>query len=394
MPKRKKMNVMRAFKLNEISAVDNPAQEGAQVVIMKRAEPRRDPLRVDVKKALDLLKRGKAALTTSTDGHTHLLALEDYDGVEVASGVSSWQEEHAHPWVSDESGNITIGETQDHTHEVASVSKVAKLTEERLADLLKEDASKAAETLGADPEENRMPGPEKKAADDNTATIEKLQKDNADLTKKLEKATAVATLTDSQRVHYGKLSEAEQDAFLAKSADDRDKDVKDAVKKAADDNPVVYKAADGSEFRKNDDPRLVSMAKKMDADAEENNKLRKAAEDADIKKAVETDYKNLAGSDEAKTAIIKAVRGIEDEDVRTEALKALKAHNAQMAGAFKSVGSDGEDAEPITTRAEAEAELEKRAKDLQKKDAELTYEQAYEKAAEADPSLYSKAVGV
>ena len=66
MPKRK-YNVMRAFKINEISGVDVPAQEGARVLLMKRHEPKEEPERTPETKP-KRRKRRPAIWSTSLTG--------------------------------------------------------------------------------------------------------------------------------------------------------------------------------------------------------------------------------------------------------------------------------------------------------------------------------------
>ena len=72
-------NVIRSLKINEISGVDNPAQEGARVSIMKRNEPQQKSLfgpSGDVQKYYGDLAD---LLTSETDGHQHGINVERRD---------------------------------------------------------------------------------------------------------------------------------------------------------------------------------------------------------------------------------------------------------------------------------------------------------------------------
>ena len=84
--RRSRRNRMNSFKINEVSGVDVPAQEGATVAIMKRADapkPRRET-RKDMGGLADLL-------TSEEEGHQHGINVRVYDGqlsvaVSYASG--------------------------------------------------------------------------------------------------------------------------------------------------------------------------------------------------------------------------------------------------------------------------------------------------------------------
>lgn len=123
-----KKTIMRSLTIKELSGVDRPAQVGAKALIMKRADSSKT-----VKKLEDmtpeaiaaLVKRGMAVLTTATDGHTHLVMREDYEGNKVVSGTTTWQDEHTHPWIEFDDGTVLIGEVAGHNHEADKESKLA-----------------------------------------------------------------------------------------------------------------------------------------------------------------------------------------------------------------------------------------------------------------------------
>ena len=352
--KPKKRRILRTLKIDEISGVDRPAQEGARAVIMKRVEDDDGSLSKN------------SALTTAEEGHQHLLALfGPPDGVELTSGTTSWNDEHDHPWIMTEDGQIVIGESrrpggEPHTHGIAAMSKVSE--EGGLADPLNEElkASKAADAANSvgTKEDNTMPN-----TDDKTVDAEKLTAKIDTLTKDLERANSIADLNDSQKAHFTSLEGDEASGFLAKSDEDRQELVDKIAKQAADADAIIYTSDDGDEFRKSDDPRFVAQAKRADKEV----KLRKAAEKkadiAEYTKRAETELGNLPGSVEVRAKLLKAAEAIDgDEDEDEGAVAALKAHNAVMGKVFTTSGTVVR-SEPL---AKAEDALDKLAKDYAK----------------------------
>ncbi len=309
------------LRLKFISAVDRPAQEPATVAILKRKEPVVDKPKTEdqvafIKRLLDEGKIPEDArdadvkkavlLTTETSGHTHLVWTGRFDGGEDKAGSTSWTDEHSHPWIRDEEGNVVIGAADNHTHEVAIVTKTQ-------------------------PAEEAVPMPEKKN-DDTAKSAEVIA-----LEKQLAESRLIAELTDAQKAHYETLKGKAQPAFLAKSADERDADVKAA--KLADD--VVFKSADGTIYRESDDPRMVQLAKDRDADRSELAKERQVRRDAEYAKRATDEFGHLTGEDATKVALLKSVAEITDEELRGKVEAMLKAHDAGIAELLKTRGTTG-----------------------------------------------------
>ena len=135
--KKKKRRRMIKFIINEISMVDNPAQEGALMTIMKRAD---DPLEVLVAEAFeeyqpkgrpDIEKTDSVPLLTSTeDGHTHLIWFWGDKGGQTGFAQSEGEEQvHDHPWVIGTDGLIEIGENDGHSHTVSAEAVMAAMRE-------------------------------------------------------------------------------------------------------------------------------------------------------------------------------------------------------------------------------------------------------------------------
>lgn len=365
-----------ALKIAEISGVDMPAQEGAKAVIMKR-KPDADTPKTALTKVAEVEHEGalakSAALTTVVDFHTHLLYTSGTDG-QWDVGTTSWHRDgnedysHSHPWVRGTDGQIVLGEVHNHTHEIAVVTKMA----------FKPDETPVAGSAGSvvAKEANIMPNDKTPAA----PTVETLQK-------QLARATTIGELNDVQKAHFTGLKGEAQDAFLAKSADERQAEV-DAIAKNADAaDPVEYTTSAGIEIRKSAGVAMIAMAKSVDATAAENAALRKNAEDTELRKRATDDFKHLPGDVDTRMALLKSVDGIEDKTRRDLALTALKAQDAALGKAFETNGHGG--AAPAENS--ADAQLEELAKAYQKDNAGTSFAKSYDAVlnTEAGQALYA-----
>lgn len=389
--------IMRALKINEISAVDVPAQEGAKAVLMKRAD-----------KADTLAKQ--AAITSSVDGHTHLVVLTGHAGSVLTSGHTEYDEtDHTHPWVLDElTGNVVIGQAVDpsglaHVHNLEFASKVSDGKEEYKAEDEDEDeedkkpADLQEKTAGDNPEaggddagsisvgndEGDLSMPDtNKAADTAVAELEK----------KLVRAEAIAELNDTEKAHFTGLDEMGKDDFLAKSSADRMTEIETINKAALDNDPVMYTTNDGLELRKSAGDAMISIAKSNDELREQNKALAKANADATYAKRAETELGNMPGSVDVRVALLKSIDAIKDEGQRGDVLTAIKAQNETFADTLKMEGhNDGEGDNGGLT---ADQELDQMA-------ATMATEKGISKAAafasvletEKGAALYAKSVG-
>lgn len=372
--KRPRRRIMRALKINEISAVDFPAQQGAQVAIMKR-----DDEKPSEQESLDK----RAALTTETAGHTHLLIIdrEMGDGARPA-GMTSYVDGHEHPWIMDAMGNVEIGEADGHTHEMGTLSTTAERAQELLM-------QKQEEATGR----GRRRRTQEENVTDDAKKVDELTTKMADLEKQLKKSEAFGALPDTHKAYYNGLDDAAKDAFLAKSAEEQTAEVTEVAKAAAEANAVVYKDRLGQEYRKNDDPRLVAMAKQNDIDAKKTAETQEALNKANYEKRANAELSHFPGTTETKIEILKQIDGIEDKEKREEAFKSLRAQNAALSPAFTVVGESvvkNDNGEPMSKQ-DAEEGLAELAKGIESKEG-ISYVDAYSKAATQRPDLYEKAV--
>lgn len=319
-----KRRIMRVLKINEISGVDVPAQQGATAPIMKRHDAAPDNSEQN-----QVVKR--AALSTEVDGHVHVLYLDHGLG-ELNAGETSWSNGHSHPWVRRSDGSIEIGMASGHTHDVATIGKNADQPQ-----------------------------------GDSPMTPEQIAQLQADLAK----ANAIAALPAVQKAHYDALAEADRPAFLAKSDSDRDAIVKAVADLAKAESAVVYKAKDGTEYTKKHDPLVVVMAKRLDAQDELIEKANKAASDAQYAKRA-GEISNLPGTEASHIAMLKAMDAIPDKAERDAALAALKSQSIELGKAFDESGDSFDTPEAKS----AADELETLAKNYIAKNAGATEAQA------------------
>lgn len=216
--------------------------------------------------------------------------------------------------------------------------------------------------------------------------------DEADLKKRLdtlevelEKARKFGDLSDEEKEHFKSLDDEEKAAFLAKTADVRKAD----IEKSKSANPVVYTSDDGTAFYKSDDARLITLAKDRDADRRELAKERQDRENATFQKRAETELEFFPGDVAVRAAILKAVEGIGDKEIRTKALESLKAKNDEMSKSFQRAGTTSVNRDLEVT--DADAELDSLAK-AYSKEHNIGYLDAYEKVCEQNPDLLRKAV--
>ncbi len=88
---------------------------------------------------------------------------------------------------------------------------------------------------------------------DGTAGDQAVEKRLENLEDELRIAKAYGSLNDVEKSHYNSLDDDGKSGFLKLDAEGRG----NAIEKAKGDDPVVYTAEDGTEFRKSDDPRVI-----------------------------------------------------------------------------------------------------------------------------------------
>lgn len=349
--------ILHKFKMNEISSVDRPAQKGAKMVLMKR-----DSLELAKGAFVDALQelRLENTVREALDGLWETQAALR----EAVTEIVECPEEYP-----DQQAAITQALAEFSAEVRAMVAAAAK----PISDVAdggeppSDDGTSKRETQS--PEEGMM------------KTQEELTTELELVTKQLAKAESYGRLTDIEKAHFNSLPTIDQDLFIKMDTGAR----ANALEKAAASNPVVYTTSDGTEFRKNDDPRLISMAKQAD----ENLKVAKAAQDKadtmEFEKRANDELGNLPGDKAAKIALLKAINGITDETIRTGVSQLIKAGNDGLAAAFNTHGTmtpaDGSAEHQLDSLAKAYAAANN-----------VTFAKAYDEVLKTDEgaALYAK----
>jgi hypothetical protein len=343
-------NQMDEFELDEISSVDVPAQTPAKALLMKAGE---NP---------ELLKRFK--LLSDADGHSHLIDLGDEAGHTSHDMADGAEFGHSHPYVKNSDGSVSVGMADGHTHTVVE----KRLTVEDLSELAGESLEPAGSGGGQEIGEIQMTKTDEKTAGADEAVNKRIE----ELEGKLAKASALASLNDVQKAHYGTLSPEAQEQFLGASDDERQA----RVEKAQGEDPVVYTTLDGQDIRKSAGSVVLSLAKRAD-EAEKNLAIEKASREREaLAKRAQEELGHLPGDESVQVALLKAVEGIPSESDRKGALEILKAANDGVEKAFETAGTiSGEEGD-------AEAKLEKMASERSNQTGE-SFAKAYKAVLES-----------
>ncbi|MDH5572776.1 MAG: hypothetical protein OEY89_13500, partial [Gammaproteobacteria bacterium] len=339
---KKKKRVINKMKIGELSAVDKPAQAGAKSVIMKR------------------LNKNPVLLTLADDsGHSHLLEFNrEYDSNQTSYAGALSDDGHSHPFIIKD-GKAVIGENHGHSHEVDTDDLNQTLMTLAMVEAIKEDLERSEnstykslegtetliKSLAAQERSINKPASDggviksevvKMAVDEKK--LEDIQKSLDTVTTELAFAKSYGELNDAEKAHYSTLSKSKAEKFIALDKAARTAEL-DELKKA---DPIVFTSESGEVFHKSDDARLVKMAKDRDEDRKELRKQKEANETLEFTKRAETDLEFMPGTVETRVALLKSVDTIEDEAVKAEVLKSLKAKNASLGKNFEVVGESGE----------------------------------------------------
>lgn len=328
-------------------------QSGELAAFSIYGEGVRTPLPEQKRAPVDKIQKS-SLYTDEVEGHQHAIRVYEDGTMWVDSATMAGAEySHSHGIVF-EGGVLTILADSGHKHVLAEgqtgiavVPADAIVVVQARATHSKSTRSKSADEAVTTPEKSQMPTEQDK-------TI-------AELTKRAERAERLAKFTDAHKAHLATLSGEDADAFVAKSHAERDAVVAE-VEKA---NEVVYTSkSTGETFRKSDDPRLVAMAKRQDAQSEEIAKRDDAIEKAEIAKLAKDTIGAIAGDDDTHAYIVKSIRkGGGDAATVEKALTSLRGANDAMksrgTAPGANPGSDPAPAQPLAKFNEKLAEFAK-----------------------------------
>ncbi len=377
--------------------------EGYRTPVDKAKKPRRKKLMPQAPDSATSYKRvGKqAVLTSETDGHQHGIGLEDpadcySDALTTTYAMAEGAaQSHCHAWVYDQAtGAITVAMDSGHTHTVTAVVPPEVIAEAALGD---DDGVPCA--VSDEPSSGKTSvvvvsarAPAAPAGDSPPSgagrNVGVTSQEQHPMDPKIAKALSLAlSLPEPQRAHVAKLAPDDQIAFLA--LDGAARAIAVTAAEAAD--PVVHTTKSGIVLRKSAGELAVSLAKMADAQAEQLTaqaeliaKANAATEQVSLEKRAGEVLSHFAKGIGVHAAILRAVDGIADENIRKDAIEALKGANAGLVEVGKVRGytpKDGPDAQPTAySKMRTAVEVYAKANNL-------TYPVALERATATDPTI-------
>ena len=359
--------IMSEFKIAEISAVDVPAQEGAKMVLMKRADlekPNSDKgetqMTPPTEKNSDIsLEIAKRYIDTTEGAVSFGTALAE----EIKSSIY-WETMNAvgpYLYSLDTSLRSIAGDVQvDNETKLTMMrntvedfmlvirqvwSGIDQVVEQSLAGKsIEGDATMTARTVKSYEDENldlTKQIEDLKKSNDTAKFAEQLEalgKQVESLTAERDEATAKASMTDAEKEFMGTLDKEEKAKFMSMSGDERKARMK---KSAEDDDTVVIKGRTIRKSAVGEDVFEIFKAQAAEAEV-----LRKSVEEerdrretAEFGKRAEDELGHLPGTVTERANILKAVSKL-PEDVRTSIEKALTAGDKAVKSAFSTLGTN------------------------------------------------------
>lgn len=341
---KKPQRIFRAFRLGFISTVDLPAQEGALISVVKGAGP----------EALLWLRKG-VVLTSEDDGHQHVVDPSCFDekgrGWTSSAQISAkdYGGYHSHDMVRDDDGSITIASNLGHGHTVdVKAVEAPKVDPESPAEsvsisLRAPGVRNASTHKGLVRREESALGCANKDKELKMATIEIEQSKYDELVKtaeggklaveRAERAEKMAELTEAQRAYIGKLSGPGQTSFLAKSAIERDTELKAQV--------VYISPVTGDVYYKFEDARLVKNAQRADESEKRSIEDSALAKRAIHKASAEKFLKAYPGTEDVHVAAVEAIESIKDEPTRKSVFEIIAAGQTALLSKQSTTGMRG-----------------------------------------------------
>lgn len=323
--------VLDEIQIDFLAGCAVPAQAGAVALLMKRHDPDAEKIEKDSE---GRLWKGDTPgiLTSSTNGHTHIIWLHGSAGESTMQRDSDEngpsEGHHDHPWILAANGSIEVGDNLGHTHSVDA----ADVTTALVAAM-----NKAHPTAGKTPARKEIEMPDDKTLKALEKRLEKAEDRAKKAEERADLQSILGGLTPTQKAHFDTLGDPEKAVFVTKSNQLRDDEI-EAVRKAAEvEDPIVYRSTKGIEVRKSDGPTILALAKQGDEDRERADKAEKALAGERLTKTAEA--LSLPGTTEQTVALLKAVETIPEGPERDAAMAALTAGSAAIEKGFGNIGS-------------------------------------------------------
>lgn len=177
-------------------------------------------------------------------------------------------------------------------------------------------------------------GPLAKMAEDKKKEKAKDKGEDSPAFKALQREVAVLKMAPATRTFFDALPVADQDAFLAKSAEDQAAQIESITKG----DPILYTCDDGTAIRKSDGAIVAMMARQNDNLAKQLKTVTGTLEGNAFEKRARADFKNVALSEAVD--MLKAAGEVgEDTPTGKAIIKTLTTMNKGRDPLFKSLGS-------------------------------------------------------
>lgn len=321
---------LKNLSLDELSLVDVPANSQAQVSIFKRATGVEDDQLVN---------------TITKIGHTFMehMRREEFD-------KESW--------------HLMDALRQSMRDAIAVGSQ----------DMMRQSVMEFVETM-----REKFPNVEAQLQKGVDMSIEELQK-------KLEKAEALASMSDAEKEFMKSLDSSGQEAFMKSKPEERVEAMK--VAKAADESITVNghevkKSAVGAGMFEIIKSQQAELQAQKDAIAKSNEQL----EMERLTKRASDEFEHLPGKPEEIAAVLKHV-GNMPEDVQGTINAIMKAANESTGGAFVSKGHSGANTPVHNNATEKLDELAKKYAE----DYKVDYPTAYDAVITKHANLYEESI--
>ncbi len=399
---------MLAFAIDEVSAVDAPAQQGALMHVVKRADGGEGMQKLDteafVKRYID---PADGAVPFSTVMAEEMRCRQYYDAIDDIYPIICAMETSLKSIAGDASVTPEIKTTMARNTvedfmsvlrrmwsdaDVVMMSALGKSTEEVEEMVTKAKTLEQATAQIADLEKKIE---EMTKATGDASVNKELQDQVASLTAKLgevsEELETTKAMSDTEKEYMRSLGAAEQRNFRGMSAAERKK----KMGKAADgDETLTIK---GRTIRKSvvgEDTYEIFKAQQEDIERAQKaaDDEREARQMSQYEKIAGDSYKNLPGTPVEKAKVLKGIESL-SEAVQDTLVKMLTAGEAAIKSAFDRVGTGGDGADGLNRvsglrKNGAQHPFVTKVNDIKKRDG-IGHAAAMSKARSEDPEGFA-----
>lgn len=212
--------------------------------------------------------------------------------------------------------------------------------------------------------------------------------------KTVEKSVVIGQMSPDHKDYYDSLAKKEQDLFLDSSYSERDS----LVAKSKEKDKVIYKSADGTEYRVSDGEAVAKIAREKDEMAKTIKEMQEKSDNDELTQRVK-EYGIFKEDSDLGKSVLKAFDSISDESQKEAALSMLGTFDSKTVAALsrkisKSGEGDNVPARSIRTKEDAEAEVQRRADKLVDSNKEMSQAEAISQVYNKDKELYAIARGM